>query len=393
MQRDQLRRSYGLTDIDLNTLKAEAVRCDTQNLFPTESIAILRRQGVLALSKTPDIAESAAALALIGIAADIGALCPALGTIWSIHAHQVLTLRGSKEATPALKKRILTDSPLIASVTTEYAGTDLIEPSTLARQDAQGVITMERRTPIVSYGGQADAFLMTACLEQNGHRTPALLYADRDDIEVSVEGPWNAMGMRATQSVPMTFRARTANIQVVASPMQSLLAKVYLPFGHLLYAASWYGAAQAAFEMSVNALRQMSARKLKQLDSDLLRERVAICRMNLHLLECMLLVGANHIQAAQLDNETWRSASFSVAVNNLKLAGSRLALEIVNSLIDVVGAARGYTVSTSSASLEKFFRDLRAAPLMYHNDRLTAVNGQLAFLEQMTRTVQDKAMP
>ena len=59
---------------------------------------------------------------------------------------------------------------------------------------------------------------------------------------------------------------------------------------------------------------------------------------------------------------------------------SRLAFELVDRLVDLCGLAQGYMKNTA-LDVERVFRDLRSATLMYHNDRLLGANGKLILVE------------
>jgi hypothetical protein len=58
---------------------------------------------------------------------------------------------------------------------------------------------------------------------------------------------------------------------------------------------------------------------------------------------------------------------------------------VVDGLMEVAGLATGYR-RTPESPLERIFRDLRSASLMYSNDRLLLASGRLGLLDREARS-------
>ena len=86
------------------------------------------------------------------------------------------------------------------------------------------------------------------------------------------------------------------------------------------------------------------------------------------------------LRHAYADAGSYENITLHISLNNVKIAVSRLAFEVVDRLIELCGLAQGYMKNTA-LDLERVFRDLRSATLMYHNDRLLGANGKLILVE------------
>src|SRR5260370_29257318 len=74
------------------------------------------------------------------------------------------------------------------------------------------------------------------------------------------------------------------------------------------------------------------------------------------------------------------AAPFQIHINTLKILAAELPFQAVDELIQLLGMRYGY-MRNKRAPLERIFRDLRSASLMYSNDRLLIANGKLALVD------------
>jgi alkylation response protein AidB-like acyl-CoA dehydrogenase len=93
---------------------------------------------------------------------------------------------------------------------------------------------------------------------------------------------------------------------------------------------------------------------------------------------CLLWSVAREYERA--DAGELRSTGFQLRVNEVKVLASETAHAVVDDAMDLLGATNGYTVN-DRIPLERVYRDLRAARLMYSNDRLLEANGKLALID------------
>jgi len=168
---------------------------------------------------------------------------------------------------------------------------------------------------------------------------------------------------------------------VLRADFREVAVRTLVPAAHLGWTAAWFGGARGAYVRVMELLRGGSARERRRMGSELFVSRLAEVRLTLDLLESMLLRLLDRYEElrAEDDADAFRDAAWSIALNNLKVAGSRLAFSAADGLVSALGMSRGYL--RGGLGLERVFRDLRSAPLMYGNDELLAVNGALMLLE------------
>ena len=213
--------------------------------------------------------------------------------------------------------------------------------------------------------------------------TSALLLVRREDGGMTVTGDWNAMGARGTRSVPVNFDLVVNTERVFKTPFRQIAVQTLIPAAHLGWSSVWYGAARGAFRRFVRQLRQPENKFRAQLQSDLFLSRLAELRMSLDLMDSMITQAAVRIDSLRQSNAdaaSYEEITPNISLNNVKIAVSRLAFEVVDRLVDSPGLAEGYMKNTG-LDLERVFRDLRSATLMYHNDRLLGANGKLILVE------------
>ena len=139
-----------------------------------------------------------------------------------------------------------------------------------------------------------------------------------------------------------------------------------LATSHLLWAALWYGIALSAVHKA-QAFVRAEARK-KPNEKPLGAIRVAEAASQLQMMKSMARDGLHRFEQAQSDADELTSVGFSVAMNNVKVATSQIAIDIVNKAMIVCGIA-GFRNDTPY-SLGRQFRDILSAQVMINNDRI-----------------------
>lgn len=361
-------------------IREHAVECDQQNRFPEEALAALRASGLLGL-----LAPKAAG-GLEGSWQDMAAVTHLLARddlsvalIFAMHCQQTgtITQHASGIWRDELLARIASGNCLIASVTTDpQTGSDPLRPaSALARTD--GLLRLDRAAPVVTAGLHADAFLITmrdSAIEAQDPTT--LVYADRSQLKVEQFGPWEAMGMRATQSIPLHLTGDIPDHQVIGDPgrFRDVAIQTFVPLAHIGWAAAWLGAAAGALSRTVTHLRK-EGRKHKRPPTDLSLLRLADARSHIDTVHSAL----QHVLQL-LNTRPATPPSVQLALNNLKTLAAELTLSAVDNLIELIGMRHGYLAS-SPLGLERIHRDLRSATLTVSNDKVKLASGRLTLLD------------
>ncbi|MGI8666010.1 MAG: acyl-CoA dehydrogenase family protein [Jatrophihabitans sp.] len=363
-----------------DVLAGNADRVDTEAHFPRENLAALHRAGLMAVFLAPELGGHRASIRTYSaIAAALAEHCTSTAMLWAMHGQQLISLHDhAADSHQPWLRRAGDEGCIIGSVTTDdTGGADLFvtgDPLLI-----EGAMLRVRRTaPVVTAGANAGFYLVSM---RDGPDVPltqtSLVCVEHADGEIVERGRWDAMGMRGTHSVPMLFDALVEPSRVLATPLSEIAKLTLVPVGHVGWASCWLGTARGAVNRVRDAVRRRSIRATTT-RSDLLFSRLAELRLKLDLLDSLITRVATEADEARSARGRQQPADQldPVLVNNLKLAGSRLAFAILDELIELVGMREGY-LRHGALGLERAFRDLRSAPLMFHNDRLLQTNGRL----------------
>ena len=368
------------------TARRWTTEVDSQNRFPHEAVGELRDAGLLALMAPAELGGGEGSYELLAqVASILGEGCLSTAIVWAMHSQQVLTLADhGRPNNDDVLASVVRDGSLIASVTSESGtGGQLLAVQAPLRIDA-GRLHLVRAAPIVSYAAEARYFLVTvrASAEASPHDV-RLVVVSRDDGNIQVTGRWDAMGMRGTQSVPLSLDVHIDQARMLDETFRAVATRTFVPAGHVGWTAAWHGAARGALSRYVRWLRRRNSEGAVRLDSDLVLSRLADMRARLDAVGALVRQVA--LRMDRLRTERAPSARFEgptqqIELNNLKIVGSEITFRVVDDLVQLAGLDEGYRAS-GATGLEQVFRDLRSASLMYGNERLRQANGRLLFIE------------
>ncbi|WFE41150.1 acyl-CoA dehydrogenase family protein [Micromonospora sp. WMMD998] len=362
-----------------------AAECDRDARFPEEALAALRATGLLGLMVPVEYGGPGGDLAdLVRISNHLSRACMSVGMIFTMHCQQVAAIVADGGALrDGLLPRIARGELYLASVTTEAAtGGHLLSSGTASTGDG-AVVHVDRFAPIVTGGQHADGFLIT--MQAPDADSPAqlsLIYADRDQLKITVRGGWNPLGMRATHSAPLHLAGDVPVGQVVGEhgAFRDIAVRTFAPLAHLGWAACWLGAADGALSRTVALLR--AERRRRDLDSELLLRRLSRARQRLDTVHALI----SHTVAVLDRTPDPTAVAVQLLVNAVKLTASEQCPAAVDELVELLGMRHGY-LRDSDLALERALRDLRSAPLNYSNDRLHAADGALVLMDREVRHV------
>lgn len=373
------------------SLKERSRIIDEQSQFPLENLALLRQTGLMGLLVPENYGGYGASITtLTQVAQILAGGCLSTAMIWAMHLQQVACL--ADYANESLKARLLPHvaegKVFIASVTTERGkgGHLLTAMAPLDYQDGQVLIS--REAPTCTGGAYGDGYLLT--MRKDAQAPPSdvvLLYAERNQLEVTLQSGWDALGMRGTQSVALTLTGKVPPDQVLHAEgnFTQIALTTMVPIGHLVWAACWLGAIKEAFRDVQRLLRDPRTRKEFPVQSDLFLEKWSRIRMQIDIVNAYLeKTTRDYEQMRSTGNiqTLYTSAAYNIQINNLKVFASEQLFETVNQLMQLVGMRYAY-LKNDLVSLERTMRDLRSASLMYANDRLLLANGALALFDHI----------
>ncbi|MCJ0904078.1 acyl-CoA dehydrogenase family protein [Rhodococcus sp. ARC_M6] len=361
-----------------------ADQVDVEARFPAEAVAAMRKQRLLSVAVPTEFGGEGLSLREVAeIARILGSRCAASGMIFAMHQTQIYSLvkHGNTEALRAFVVEVTANQLLLASATTELGIGGDVSRSYCAVEDLGGHLLLIKNAPVISYGEEADAIVVTA------RRTPesqpndqVLVVCRRADLTLEKTTDWNTLGLRGTCSLGYILRATSTPDMVAKTPYSYISTNTMLPVSHVVWSSVWLGIADAALEKARKYVRA-AARKQPGVSSPgalRLAETAAVAQQFADLVDSS---ARRYDLAAQTRDgseelATTDSVGFALSMNNLKVTTSNSVVEIIGQAMLICGIS-GYR-EDSEYSLGRHLRDAHGAALMVNNDRIMAGSAQMA---------------
>jgi acyl-CoA dehydrogenase len=322
---------------------------------------------------------------MLRMARKLSSACLATALLWTMHCQQVAVL--TRYASTSLKgrvfPRIIEEQKLISSITTESGSGGQLMSSKVALEHYPGQVGVRRHCPIVSGPRLASGYLLTM---RRSSSSPAndvvLVYVDANQARITNMQDLPMMGMQGMNNVSLDFEARVPLDQIVDTEegFQPIAMNTMIPLGHLGWSSCWLGAAEEALKRIVKYYRQPRNRPSL---SEAFLEKLARSQCSLALAEGLFCQAIEEFALRDYGVKAEKhrmSDEFHILLNNVKVGVSEQVFRSVALLLQLSGL-QGYLRDTE-VSIERTFRDLTSASLMYNNDRLLTATGKLLLLKQ-----------
>ncbi|RST16356.1 acyl-CoA dehydrogenase [Streptomyces sp. WAC05374] len=358
-------------------------RTDRDAAFPVEALDELRHTGLLGLLVPVEHGGLGGTVRdLVAAAQTLGRADMSVGMIFAMHCQQAAAVvrYADDQLRKELLPRIAAGEVYLASVTTEAGKGGHLLTARAPLEATADRLRIDRFAPIVTGGAHADGFLITMRGPGDSTETDvSLVYADREQLEVSGSGDWDPMGMRASHSVPLRLVGSVPGHHVVGERGQfrEIAGKVFGPLAHVGWSAVWLGTAAGALSRVLELMRGPAGRDRFDTGSDLLLTRLSRVRQRLDTVHALLAHAVDVVESG----EDLSRPSRQLLLNSLKITASEECAAAVDGLVELVGLRHGY-LKDSPTRLELAVRDLRSAALNYSNDRLHLADGRLALLDR-----------
>ncbi len=348
-----------------------AAAVDRDGRFPHEAIAALKHGRLLGAMLPVELGGEGANLAAIAdICSTLGQHCASAGMVFAMHQIQVASLLLHAESGAfhrGFLARVAAEQMLLASATSEVGIGGDLRTSLCAVEVSGATYHLEKNASVISYGAQADAVLATA--RRHADSPPSdqvMVVALREHMHLERTTIWDVTGMRGTCSEGFRLRASGPADHVLPRLFAEIAARSMLATSHLLWAALWYGIAFAAVQRA-QAFIKAETRK-RPGDTPTGAIRVAEAASRLQMMKSMARDGLERYARAQESRDELTTMGFAVAMNNVKVATSRIAVDVVNTAMLVCGIS-GFKNDTPF-SLVRHLRDVLSAQVMINNDRI-----------------------
>jgi len=351
---------------------------DREARFPKEALEALRAERLLSVLVPERLGGGGASLPEVARVAEVlGRACASTGMIYAMHQIQVACLVRHGTTEPFydyLSEEVAGRQALLASATTEVGVGGDVRTSLCAVEEHDGRMRLEKRSPVISYGQQADAVLATA------RRTPdspasdqVLVLCQRPGLVLEPISGWDTLGFRGTCSLGFVLRAEAPTSHILPEPYADISSRTMLPVSHLLWSHVWFGIADAASAAAQGFVRAL-ARKQPGVTPPAALRLAELMNVRLQF-EALVRHMARRYEEISADLDALDQMSFAVAMNSLKVAASTLVVDVVGRAMQICGMA-GYRAD-SELGLERLLRDAHGAALMVNNDRILANSAHL----------------
>lgn len=359
-----------------------AAEVDAAARPPHEAVAALKEERLLSCCLPAELGgEGIGVTELARIARLLGASCSATGMIFAMHHSQALGLvrYAELDAVAEIGRRAADTEALIASATTEIGTGGDVSSSVCAVEADGDRVQVTKNAPVVSYAEIADYIFTTT---RRGPQSPAgdqvLVAAPVSDIEMTRTSTWDTIGLRGTASPGYLLAIDTAAGNVFPVDYATISASTMLPGSHTLWSAVWLGIADAA-------VGKARAKARSAYDPDKPSPaalRFADLLQRQQRFEAILEQGLGQFEQL-LRTRSEPTASFSLAMNNIKMEAAVHVADIVMAALAIVGI-NGYR-RNHAASMDRLLRDSFGPQLMISNERIRQNNADLALMTRGTR--------
>jgi acyl-CoA dehydrogenase len=357
-----------------------AVDVDLHARFPTEAFDALKAERLLSAYVTEEFGGMGLTMSQIcRICEVLGHYCASTAMVYAMHQIQVACILHHGQSSDyfrAYLRRLVDEQLLLASATTELGvGGDL--RSSVCHVEARGDgFTLVKQAPVISYGREADAILVTARRGADARDSDQVhVLVERDRTRLDEIAGWDTLGFRGTCSLGFALHAEGHVDQILPEPFADILAQSMHPFSHLTWGSLWLGLAADAVSRARDTVRKkilaspdappVSALRLAEVDEILFQMRSGLYA-TMAEYEAMLAAG---------DPDAFSNFGFGIRVNNVKITCSELVVDIVGKSLVIVGIS-GYK-NDSKSSLSRHLRDAYGAALMVNNDRIRGHNATM----------------
>jgi acyl-CoA dehydrogenase len=294
--------------------------------------------------------------------------------IYAMHQIQAACIvrHGNSDWHRGFLARLASEQLLLASATSEAGVGGDVRSSICAIEQTDSRFALAKEATVISYGADSDGILVTA--RRTAH-SPAsdqvIVVVPRAGCTLSQESGWDTLGMRGTCSNGYHLKAVGEMAQLIPVSYAEVSAQTMLPISHLVWSALWSGIATNAVARA-RAYVRAAARKKAGVPGN---ARLAEAASLLQSMRANVVATLRRYEAAAGSPDELLSMPFAVAMNNLKVGSSQMAVQVINQAMLICGLS-GYRNDTAY-SLGRHLRDAHSAALMVNNDRILTNTGTL----------------
>jgi len=375
LSREELLRK--IHKIGAEVIRPAAASVDKEARFPREAFEALRAEKMLSVYVPEQFGGIGCSYAdLAAICTALGQYCGSTAMIFAMHQIQVACIvrHGNTPYFQGYQRELVEKQLLMGSATTEEGiGGDVRTSSCHVARDGDSFV-LEKKAPVISYGEEADEILVTARRGPDAASSDqSLVLVRKGDTVLERTHTWDTMGMRGTCSLGYMLKAKGHVDQILPVPYADLSAQTMHAVSHTLWTSLWLGIATDAVNQARAYIRAEARKKPGTVPPGAFRLAELVVELQ-SMRQGVQGATRDYIEIMD-DRDALSGPSFTIRMNNLKIAASRQLVRLCADALQIVGIT-GYKAD-SKYSLARQLRDAYGAPLMIANDRILGNNSTL----------------
>ena len=238
---------------------------DREARFPSEALEALRQQGLMSVLVPTELGGPGAPMS--EVAAAVTALsrhCASTAMIYAMHQIQVACLvrHGHSEFFREYLRDLVDSQTLLASATTEAGIGGDTRTSGCAVERTGDSFRLEKNAPVISYGADSDAVLVTARREpDSAPNDQVLVLCSPPGLTLEPKGEWDTFGFRGTCSLGFHLVAEGDVNSILTDTFDIISRRTMLPVAHVLWGSVWLGLATEAVDRARGFVRGEARKK------------------------------------------------------------------------------------------------------------------------------------
>ncbi|MFL6695290.1 MAG: acyl-CoA dehydrogenase family protein [Ramlibacter sp.] len=357
---------------------AQAADVDAKARFPIETLAALREYRVLSAAVPRELGGPGCSMEQLSqLCSTLAQSCASSAMVLAMHYIQLACIARhgmQSEFFRGYLRDVLKRQHLLASMTSENGTFGDTRSSICAVRRSNGRFSLDKDATTGSYCAHADAILVTCRKDEQAARSDqVLVLVRREDCTVTQTTSWDTMGMRGTCSPGFKLVSSGAEEQILPGAFADSSAQTMVPYSHILWSSLWWGIGAGAVAKAAQFVRGQARQNPGTVPPT--AQRLAELQVQLQTLKQNWLSAARDFDAMGDDREELMGMGWALRLNNLKIASSEAAPQIVHKALQIVGIL-GYK-NDSPFALGRHYRDALSGSLMISNERIAAKNASM----------------
>jgi acyl-CoA dehydrogenase len=367
--------------IALEVAASHAADVDKNARFPIETITALREAGVMSALVPREFGGAGCSMSeLAQLCSTLAQACGSSAMVLAMHYSQLACVARhglQSEYFRGYLRDVVRHQYLLASMTSEVGTFGDTRSSICAVECRDGRFMLDKDATTGSYCEHADAIVVTCRRDPSAAASDqVLVLVRREDFTLKTTTTWDTLGMRGTCSPGFRLVSSGRQEQIVPGAFADSSALTMVPYSHILWSSLWWGIAADAVARAATFVRGQARQAPGSVPPT--AQRLAEVSIQLQAMKQNWFSAAQAFDAigpSPGEQEQLLGIGWALRLNNLKVACSEAAPQIVHRALQIVGIL-GYK-NDSPFSLGRHYRDVLSASLMIANDRINAKSASM----------------